>query len=205
MQTNHVITKCRNISLLAAALLLTSYVILKAAPYPNQIIDTISVGSQANPSGLALTSDDNRLFVSHWLDDFDSPITEHDIINDSLIQTITFGGFHTHGGVVLTPDDRYLFTTNYYPATVSRIDLQNSNARIDLPAGSSWPWGLSITPDGSKIVVKVGLDGQNVDMNNDLITIIDVATFTTIGTIILNDEPSISNIGFSSDGTRAYV
>jgi hypothetical protein len=77
--------------------------------------------------------------------------------------------------------------------------------RTDLPVCSSWPAEIDITPDKSKILIKVGMDGRSYDMNNDRIAIFDVASFSLLACVSLNDEPANHKIGFSQDGTKAYV
>ncbi|MEW5993612.1 MAG: YncE family protein, partial [Candidatus Zixiibacteriota bacterium] len=191
--------------------------------YPNQIVGAIDLSCPGaapwSAGGIYLNSDDSRLYVAYWEDHNGSRVQEYDLTDNSLIQTISFCPnnacsscvcnlttcYHTHADVVLSADDRYLFTINYYPATISRIDLQGGYARTDLPVCSSWPADMDITPDKSKILVKVGQDGRSYDMNNDRIAIFDVTSFSMLACVPLNDEPADKKIGFSSDGTKAYV
>ena len=178
-------------------------VIVTVTEPPEPTMSTINIEPMP-ADGIYLNSDDSRLYVAYWSDD--SPyIQEYDLSNYSLIQTIPFGSWHNHGDVVLSSNDRYLFTPNYYFSNISRIDLQGGNARSDLNVGSSWPWEIGITPDKSKILVAVGMDGRSYDMNNDQITIIDIANYSVIAEVVLNDEPQRGKIGFSSDSRIAYV
>jgi len=189
----------RHLITITAAMLLMSFS-MAAADYPNEILTTID--GLPNVSGLYLNSDDSRLYIAYW-ECPGSKVDEFDLSDNSLIQTISFGS--CHGDAVLSADDRYLFAPNYYYSNVTRIDLLSGNAQSDLGVGSSWPGELDITPDKSKILVKVGMDGRSYDMNNDQITIIDVATYSILAQVSLNDEPAQHKIGFSADGTKAYV
>ncbi|MBU0983290.1 MAG: YncE family protein, partial [candidate division Zixibacteria bacterium] len=195
--------KCRTnrgwLMIVAATVLFVSFS-TAAAGYPNRVLTTID--SLPNVSGLCLSSDDSKLYIAYWVCP-GSIVDEYDLIGDSLIQRIPFGS--CHGDVVLSADDRYLFTPNYYYSNIARIDLLGGNAQSDLGVGNSWPGDLDITPDNSKILVKVGMDGSSYDQNNDQITIVDVATYSILAQVPLNDEPAKYKTGFSSDGTKAYV
>jgi DNA-binding beta-propeller fold protein YncE len=116
---------------------------------------------------------------------------------------IEFGS--CHADVVLCESGRYLFSANYYGGTVSRIDLEDDFAEQTVYVGP-WPGDLDITPDKTKILVKVGTDGSpGTSSVNDKIVILDCSTFSIICEVPLNDEASRQKIGFSCDNTRAFV
>lgn len=178
-----------------------------AASYPNQIVTTIECNTDVpyylgNVSGLCLNSDDSRLYAAYWQCPDGSKVEEYDLSDFSLIQSIPFGS--CHGDVVISSDNRYLFSQNYYYSNVSKIDLLDGNAEETQIVGP-WPADIDITPDKSKILVKVGMDGNPSDYDNDQITIIDVASYTVLAEVPLSDEPAWHKIGFSSDSRTAYV
>ena len=63
-----------------------------------------------------------------------------------------------------------------------------------------------MTPDRRKLAVTAGNDGRSVDMDNDQISIVDVADgrFALLGEVRLDDEP-ISQVVFGADGRFGYV
>ncbi|MBL7049075.1 MAG: S8 family serine peptidase [Nitrospira sp.] len=171
---------------------------------PRVILDSITVAPSA-VGGIYLNSDDSKLYAAYWEDGNGSRVQEYSILDYTLTQTMEFGGYHTHGDVVLSSDDHYLFTSNYYYGNISRIDMLANNTRTDLGVGSSWPADIDITPDKSKVLVAVGRDGRGYDMNNDMITIIDIDSYTVLASVILSDEPSGHKLGFAPDSSKAYI
>ena len=158
--------------------------------------------------GIGLSPDDSRLYVAFWEDNPTSRVQQYSLPNAQLLQTIEYGYQHTHGDVVVSSDGNRIFTTNYYPDDVSQVDLANSNQRTDLSTGNdTWPANIDVTPDRSKVLAAVGMDGRGDDMNNDRIAIYDIANgaFSSLASVDLNDEPQGVKIGFSADSKFAYV
>lgn len=147
-------------------------------------------------------------------------IGEFDAVSGRRTRTIRFKseekpeGRTDHKGVVLSGDGRYLFTTNYYGRFISRIDLQNNNARADLDITAdggitpAWAARLGITPDKTELVVPAGNDGLPDDKSkdNDWVSIIDVAdgNFSLVAEVPLDDEPK-GNTRFTPDSKFAYL
>lgn len=186
--------------------------VLPSQPIPGTPV-TITKSSQIGVgarTSIGLSPDNTKLYAAIWEDQNESRVLEYSLPDLSLLQTLTFGGYHTHGDVVVSADGCRIFTPNYYPDTVSQVNLCEGNARTDLSTTQSWPADIDITPDRSKIVVTVGCDGRGYDMDNDGIAIYDISgtNFASLAFVALDDEP-IGNAGhklaFSADGQFVYV
>ena len=66
---------------------------------------------------------------------------------------------------------------------------------------------MAVSPDGEKLVVQLGNDGQGVDFDNDRLSVIDIARgqFALAAEVKLDDEPPWGRPGISSDSRLAYV
>jgi len=168
---------------------------------------TFEIG--AGIGGIGLSPDGTRLYAAIWEDFNGSRVMEFSVPDGTLLQTIQFGDYHTHGDVVVSADGTRIFTPNYYQGTLSQIELDNGNARTDLSTVRTWPGMVSMSPDGTKLVVAVGTDGQPYDQNNDGVAIYNIAdrAFELAAWVPLPDEPTgtTAEIAFSADSRFAYV
>lgn len=168
-------------------------------------INQINVGAAVG--GIALSPDESKLYAALWEDQNSSRVLEYSLPNLSLLQTITFGSYHTHGDVVVSSDGTRIFTPNYYYNDLSQIELDNGNARTDLPTVDTWPADVDITPDKTKVLVAAGKDGRSYDMNNDSIAVYDIdnGNFSLLASVKLDDEPMGRKMAYSEDSRFAYV
>lgn len=168
---------------------------------------------------ISLSPDGLTLYATYCFDGNDNtPIGQFDVASGRRIRTMSFESEEDpdrridHKGVVLSGDGRYLFTTNYYGRYISRLDLQNDAARMDLDITAddrvrhTWAVRLGITPDKTKLVVPAGNDGRLADENNDRVSIIEAgdSNFRLLAEVPLDDEPK-GNIRFSPDSQFAYL
>ncbi len=169
---------------------------------------------------VCLSPDGSTLYATFGFDGKNAPLGAYDVVSGRRIQTISVEseedpeGLIDHKGVVLSGDGRYLFTTNYYGRYISRIDLQNENARTDLDVTTNdrvrhaWAVRLGMTPDNRTLVVPTGNDDRPDDKSkdNDWVSIIDVAggDFSLVAEVPLDDEPK-GSIRFSPDSKFAYL
>ncbi|WCJ58297.1 hypothetical protein NXS98_11235 [Fontisphaera persica] len=150
---------------------------------------------------------DSRLFGAKWEEPWDGArVLEFDPVTLESRVVARFGT--CHGDLVITGDGQRLFTPDYYYDNISMVDLRYTNRVCSkmVPPPGSWPGGISISPDRSKIVVGVGLDGRNYDMGNDGLAVYDVRheAFELIGWVPMEDEPWTLESGFSPDGRFIY-
>jgi len=165
------------------------------------------VDTEGYASGLALSPDGSKLYVAYWEDENNSRVQVFSLPDLTLVDTFTFGGYHTHGDVVVSGDGTRFFTTNYYYSSASQIDMADGDARTDLPTCDTWPEGIAMTPDKTKLLVTAGQDGRDYDMGNDCISVYDIAdgAFATLESVPLQDEPRGNSFGISQDSRFAYV
>jgi formylglycine-generating enzyme required for sulfatase activity/DNA-binding beta-propeller fold protein YncE len=157
-------------------------------------------------SGLALSPDESKIYAAYWTDTWSDPLAVYSTNGCPLplFDTMSYG--RCHGGVAISSNGRYLFTPSYYEDDISRFDLLNGNNRTSLGAGS-WPLGVGISPDGSKLVVFSGREGGTSGSNNDAIYIYDVSNdnFSFLRSASLNDELTGVKPVFSNDSQYVYV
>ena len=86
------------------------------------------------------------------------------------------------------------YITNYNSNNVSVIDTATSAVTATITVGSH-PYGVAVTPDGSKIYV------ANVGSNS--VSVIDTATNTVTATIAVGIGPL--GVAVTPDGSKVYV
>lgn len=166
-------------------------------------------------NGICISGDGSTIYATCGHGDSHIPIRMWDVSSGKQKKPIKLPGSpnsrYTHQEVVLSGEQRYLYTINYFNRYISRIDLRNHDARTDLKIGgvptAVWAAGMGITPDKRKLVVLLGQDGRVVDMNNDQVSIVDVADgrFSLAGQVVLDDEPTGYEVAFSDDSRFVYV
>jgi YVTN family beta-propeller protein len=94
----------------------------------------------------------------------------------------------------------YAYITNIGNNSVSVIDTETDTIKDEVNVGS-YPIGVAVTPDGSKVYV------ANSDLINvspiDTVSIIDTATNTVIATVPVESHPY--GVAVSPDGKKVYV
>jgi gliding motility-associated-like protein len=85
-----------------------------------------------------------------------------------------------------------VYVSNALSNDISVINTQTNSVIATIPTGVG-PYGLCVSPDGSKIYVS----------NDVYITVIDAATYTVIGNILFGEYPGV--MALSPDGSKLYV
>ncbi len=88
----------------------------------------------------------------------------------------------------------FAYVADPHTSTVSVIDTASNKVVATIPDGV-YPWGLAITPDGSRVYV--------ADTASDAAVVIDTATNTVVATVAVGNNPI--GVAVSPDGSRAYV
>ena len=88
----------------------------------------------------------------------------------------------------------YAYVTNSEDNTVSVIDTATNTVTATVPVGS-YPWGVAVSPDGTKVYV--ANEGSNT------VSVIDTATNTVTATVDVGINPL--GVAVSPDGTKVYV
>jgi len=102
---------------------------------------TISLGTSQNPSGVAITPDGTRAYVTISFPN--NLVSVIDTATNTVISTIPVGVGPT--GVAITPDGTRAYVTNDGSDTVSVIDTATNTVAGTIVVGSS-PFGVTITP-----------------------------------------------------------
>jgi YVTN family beta-propeller protein len=134
-----------------------------------------------DPSGIALAPDGSKLYVVGVLDEEPPAGSAVDVIDtgtNTLLTTIALGsGNFGIFGLAVSPDGTKLYvstSTNanggqpYPSGAVSVIDLTTDSVIATVPLPSYMPFGLAVTPDGTKVYV--------ANHYNDTVAVIDTAT-----------------------------
>ena len=162
-----------------------------------QVIDTTTdsviktFATTAAPVAINLSPDGRQLYVFTS----ENKLDVYDTSTDKLITTVALNG-ELPGWSEVSPDGIYLYVVNLNSSNINKIDTRTWQIvdNIVLPA-RSFPLSAQMSHDGRKLWVS-NTEGDNI-------TIIDTATDQIVGVIPMTTSPTF--VGFSPDGTRAYV
>jgi YVTN family beta-propeller protein len=124
-----------------------------------------------------------------------SSVTVIDTDTSTVVDTIPVCTDFTCSPIIpaVTPNGARVYVTNILQDTVSVIDTLTNTLVGTITVGQS-PWGIAITPDGTRAYVA---------NSSGTISVIDTSTDTVITTIVDNDLPF--GVAITPDGTRVYV
>ena len=186
-----------------------------------RMIAAIAVGHTA--TGAAITPDGKRLYVCNR---FDNDVSLIDLAAGRELRRI--GVAREPVAAACTPDGEAVLVANHLPAgradahplacVVTVIDTRtNRTTAIPLPNGSNSLRGLCIAPDGKHAYVAhllsafelVPIEVEAGWMNNNVVSVIDVARWKVIKTVGL-DEPQLGAgnpwaVACTSDGRSICV
>jgi YVTN family beta-propeller protein len=111
---------------------------------------------------------------------------------DSVTATINIG--HEPTAIAVNPAGTDAYTTNWYPGTVSVIDLATNAVTATIPVGGS-PNGVAVN--------SAGTDAYVTNSDDDTVSVIDLATNTVTATIPVGAYPY--GLAVNPAGTDAYV
>jgi YVTN family beta-propeller protein len=161
-----------------------------------------TINLPADPTGLALSPDGARLFVT-----FAGPQGTVGVVeagSGQVSATIPVG--HTPGAPVACPAGKRLYVCNRFNNNVSMIDLEAKKELARVPA-SREPVAAAITPDGKSVFVANLLPTDRSDSYDvaAVVTAIDTATQKATAIRLPNGSTSLHGICVSPDGKYAYV
>jgi YVTN family beta-propeller protein len=165
------------------------------------VIKTYSL--PAEPSGLALSIEQSRLYVTCA-----SPkgkVKIINLLNGRIISTVRVG--HTPSAPVLGLNGKTLYVCNRFNNNVSVIDLASSKQTVKIPVLRE-PVAAALTPDGMFLLVNNHLPAGVSNKGNvtSAISVIDTTTNKVITTIELpNGATELQGICISPDGRYAYA
>ena len=164
---------------------------------------TASIRVQPNPTGLALSSDGNRLFVT--CAGTTSKICMVDLLRGKVIETLTAG--HTAMAPVLSPDGKILFVCNQFNDDVSVLEIASGKELRRIPVRRE-PVAAALTLDGQYLLVANHLPAGRADQPPvaAVVSVIDVAAGRVVKELPLpNGSSSLQDIRISPDGKYAVV
>ena len=165
-----------------------------------QIEASIPVASGA--SAPLLSPDKNTVYVCNQ---FQNTVSEIDLNQNKVLRSVTL--LREPKSMVLSKDGKYLFVTNYLPAQradvdvvaacVSVVDVKTFRKvkDIQLANGSNALRAICLSPDGKYIYISHNLGRFSVPtsqlqqgwMNTSAFSVIDVATQTYLGSILVDE------------------
>jgi YVTN family beta-propeller protein len=166
-------------------------------------VNSINPGTQSinvgnNPTGIAIRSGNDRVYVANYNGDSVSVI---DTSNYQVVNNISLKANIGPLGVAVNNSKNRLYVTNYQSNELTIINIQNGSPQENQVEGyvslnnCQNPNDISITPDGKLIMVTCS--------GSKKVALINADTNTQITTIDVDDEPI--GIDISSDGILAYI
>lgn len=160
-------------------------------------IAEIPVGGQ--PNSVAFSPDGRLAWVTNRLDD---TLTEIDVAGLKVLRTVRVGD-EPHG-VISDREGRYLYVLNTSEESISVLDAATLKETKRL-AASRYPWAVSLSPDGSRIIVThalsrlVGLREPSVSE----LTLIDTGSATVEERLDVPDTNLLSAVQWHPSGKYA--
>jgi YVTN family beta-propeller protein len=124
----------------------------------NAVTATIGVGS--NPLGVAVTRDGSKVYVTHQ-NNVNSTVAVIDTATNEVTATIPVGANPGFPGIAVTPDGSKVYVASS-GNTVSVIDAATNTVTATVGVGNS-PFGVAVTPDGSRSRLKQALRAKKVN------------------------------------------
>lgn len=156
-----------------------------------------------NPTGLALSSNGQLLYVSAGKEDghiYTINTVERQIVADLLVG-------HSPERIVLSKDEKSLFVANRFSNNISVIDLAQNKIVRNIPVVRE-PRSIQLSVDGKMLFVANFLpDQQSKDsIVASKITFIDTETGDICGNVLMpNGSQSVFGLSCSLDGSFLYV
>jgi YVTN family beta-propeller protein len=163
----------------------------------NTITSQIAVNSTTGdaPFTLAISPDGTKLYIVTA--NANAPGGVLQVVNvaaAAVTASITVG--NDPGDVAITPNGSQIYVSNFDDNSVSVISAATNTVTATIPVGIT-PFGVAVTPDGSQAWV--------ANVGDNTISIIATSTNKVISTFPAGNGAGANAIGFTPDGTTAYV
>ncbi len=161
-----------------------------------------SIACPAKPTGLALSPDGSKLYVSCAAPQ--GSVVVIDAASGQAAATIPVG--YWAAAPCVTPDGKRLYVCNRFNNDVSVIDLETNKELARVPMVRE-PMGSAVTPDGKTVFI-TNLLPNDASSSYDVaahVTAIDTATNETTQIRLPNGSSSLREICVSPDGKYAYT
>ena len=163
---------------------------------------TRSINCPAGPTGLALSPDGARLYVT--CGGPEGKVAVVDVGSGKASATMAVG--HTPTGPSVTPDGKRLYVCNRFNNDVSVIDLAAGKQIARVPVVRE-PIGSAVTPDGKLVFVTNHLPTDPSDSYDvaAVVSVIQTAGNKVTNIRLPNGSSSLRGVCVSPDGKHAYV
>jgi YVTN family beta-propeller protein len=190
----------------------TGNCVLRFDTVGRRVVESIAV--PASPSGLALSADEGRLYVTCAA--VESKVLVIGITNIGASQSsalrasaacATIPAGHTAMGPVLSADGKTLYVCNRFNDSVGVIDLAAGKEVGEIPVRRE-PVAAALTQDGKFLLVANHLHNGRADAKyvTAMVSVIDLAQGRVTREFVLPDGSSaLSDIRISPDGRYAVV
>lgn len=163
---------------------------------------THSISLPASPTGMVLSPDGKRLYVTCA-----APKSSIAVIDTTSLQHFqTFTAGHTASGPAISPDGKRLYICNRFNNNVSVLD-SSSGKELASVAVTRNPVDAAATPDGRWIVVANHLPLMSAisPLVRAEVTIINASTFETKSILLPDGSINLQDVCISPDGNLAYI
>ncbi len=176
-----------------STLLVTSYD--SAVTFIDTATDTVAYTLETpgyNPSGIAISPDGTRAYVTHYLDR-NPALLVIDIPNRKLLSTIPLTLFYPRS-VFVTPDGSQAWVNYYDGQQVTIVDLLSETVSSELFLGLPVSAGMAFNPTGTKAFIAAGFDR---------VFVVDTSSLSTLAQITVGDAPL--DVVATPDGSLVLV
>jgi uncharacterized repeat protein (TIGR02543 family) len=135
----------------------------------------VTAGTFSGPNGIAISPDGNAVFVAN--EKTGTTISIIDTLNNAVMGSI-FAGSTPFSAVAVTPNGKTLYAGYLHSGTVSVLDIASRTEVATVSVGTSAE-GISVTPDGSRVIVANAKDNKATIINTAGNTIENTATTGT--------------------------
>ena len=153
---------------------------------------TATIVTAKGPSGIAITPDGSKAYVSNIVDGLDGTVTVLSTATNAILATIQTHGTPQAG--VVSPDGTTVYIADNGTDQVDVIDTATDTLRTTVTAGDNTV-GIAITPDGSTLYV--------ANRGDTAIQVISTSTLLTTTSVTVGQIPIA--VAVSPDGTTVYA
>jgi YVTN family beta-propeller protein len=163
---------------------------------------TRSIRMPAEPSGMALSPDGGRLYVTCAAPQ--STVLAMDAASGEVTARIPCG--HTAIGPAVSPDGKRLYVCNRFDNDVSVIDLATNRTVLRVPAERE-PVAAAVAPGGGSVLVINHLSAGRADAYPVAagVMVVDTKTHRTAVVRLPNGATGLRGVCASPDGRYAYA
>jgi YVTN family beta-propeller protein len=157
----------------------------------NLVVQRISVAE--DPDALAVSGDGKKVYVCHGMSDQVSII---DAESHTVLTTVSVGDPRA---LTVSLDGARLYVSTL-DGTIVVINALTNSLITSIPINgpfSSWPEGLAVTPDGTRLYA------ANRGLFSNTVSIINTSSNQVVGEITIGNNPH--SVAMSADGKRAFV